>query len=113
MPQDLSSKDALRDDAGRGDLLRRAFRLALGAGRGAENGELRTATCEYVREMRERGVAPEAAVVAVKEILRRTLVGQTPTQDSRRDAEALVERVVTWCIEEYYRGPTGGPETAA
>jgi hypothetical protein len=60
-----------------------------------------------VRDLRARGVSPEAAIVAVKDVLRRALSGQTPTHDSRREAEALVERVVTWCIAEYYRTERG------
>ena len=88
------------------DRLRQAFRSALVGGRGL-TAELRTAVCDYVHDMRVRGVPPESAVISIKEVVRRSMTGQTPTHDSRRDADALVERVVTLCIEEYYRDGDG------
>jgi hypothetical protein len=89
------------------EALRGAFRAALGGRQASDVEQLRVAACEYVRELRVRGVSPESAVVAVKDVLRRALAGQTPTHDSRREADVLLERVVTWCIAEYYRPEQG------
>lgn len=88
------------------DRLRQAFRSAMFGGRGVTD-ELRTAVCDYVLDLRQQGVTPETAVISIKDVVRRTMIGQTPTHDTRRDADALVERVVTLCIEEYYRGTDG------
>jgi hypothetical protein len=87
--------------------LRRAFRAALNGRQQADVEALRVSACEHVRDLRGRGLSPEAVVVAVKDIVRRSITGQTPTHDSRREAEMLVERVVTWCIAEYYRSEKG------
>src|SRR4051812_31311875 len=108
MSEDLSSRE--RPDAGDdapAEALRAAFRFALGGRKPADVERLRVTACEYVRDLRTRGVPPESAVVAIKDVLRRAITGQTPTHDSRREAEALVERVVTWCIAEYYRTEKG------
>ena len=90
-----------------GEALRGAFRAALNARQPSDVDRLREAACEYVRALRERGESPESVVVAVKDVLRRASNGQTPTHDSRREADTLVERVVTWCISEYYRSVHG------
>ena len=105
MSQEHGSRELPAGDGEKAETLRGAFRYALGGQQPADADRLREAACEYVRELRERDVSPESAVVAVKDILRRAIMGHTPTQDSRRAAESLVERVVTWCIEEYYRPP--------
>ena len=89
------------------EALRGAFRSALGGRQPADLERVRVAACEYVRDLRVRGVSPEAVVVSVKDILRRAIAGQTPTHDSRREADMLVERIVTWCIGEYYRPERG------
>jgi hypothetical protein len=89
------------------EALRAAFRFALNGRQQADVEPLRVTACEYVRDLRARGFSPESAIVSVKDLLRRAITGQTPTHDSRRDAEALVERVVTWCITEYYRTEPG------
>lgn len=89
------------------EALRGAFRTALGTRQPSDLERLRAASCDYVRELRRREISPESAVVAVKDALRRAIAGQTPTHDSRREADILVERVVTWCIAEYYRAEPG------
>lgn len=100
------SKDSLLDR------LRQAFRSAMAGGRGLTD-ELRLAVCDYVLDLRQQGVSPETAVISIKDAVRRTMIGQTPTHDTRRDADVLVERVVTLCIEEYYRDGDGPAEAAS
>ena len=62
--------------------------------------ELRSAICAFVRAQRDVGARAETVVTAVKRIIdsaeRRSI--RTP------ERRALTERVVTWCISEYYRG---------
>ena len=108
MSQDRSNRDI--PDAGgdaTAEALRAAFRFALAGRQPADVERLRVTACEYVRDLRARGHSPESAIVAVKDVLRRAIMGQTPTHDSRREAETLVERAVTWCIGEYYRTEKG------
>lgn len=108
MSQDRSSPEIqLTGGEATAEALRRAFREALNGRQQSDFEVLRVAACEHVRELRARGDSPESVVVAVKDIMRRAIGGQTPTHDSRREAEALVERVVTWCISEYYRSDAG------
>ena len=108
MPQDRPSREGPPTSGPpSAESLREAFRFALGGRQPADFERLRLAACDFVRELRVRGLSPEATVVAVKDVLRRDISGQTPTHDSRREADALVERVVTWCIEEYYRSERG------
>ena len=69
--------------------------------------ELREAVCDYVRELKGRGQPPERVLVAVKTVigdvgLRRQRAwtlehGPTYLEDD------IIERVVEWCIEEYFR----------
>jgi hypothetical protein len=109
MSQDRPSRQPADGGDAAAEALRSAFRFALGGRQESDAARLRVCACEYVRELRWRGVSPEAAIVAVKDVLRRAVSGHTPTHDSRREADALVERVVTWCIAEYYR-TEGGEE---
>lgn len=109
MSQERPSHDRPTGDAGPAEALRRAFRFALGGERSIETERLRGAACAYVRELREQGVTPEGAIVSVKDVLRRAVMGHTPTHDSRREADSMLERVVTWCIDEYYR-PASSPD---
>lgn len=108
MPQDRPSREVpATSGEPSAESLREAFRFALGGRQPADIERLRLAACDFVRQLRARGLSPESSVVAVKEVLRRAISGQTPTHDSRREADGLVERVVTWCIEEYYRSERG------
>jgi len=61
--------------------------------------ELRGAVCAYVRDQRESGARAEEVVIAVKRII--NLADLRPIRTLER--RALTERVVTWCISEYYR----------
>jgi hypothetical protein len=61
--------------------------------------ELRVAVCDYVRSRRDAGTRAEEVVIAVKRII--DMAELRPIRTSER--RALTERVVTWCIAEYYR----------
>jgi hypothetical protein len=61
--------------------------------------ELEAAVGAYVRALRAGGAPPEAAVIAVKHVMEAAGVPRRPTPD----ALAFAARVVTWCIEAYYR----------
>ena len=63
-----------------------------------EHAALRCAVCDYTREMRVAGHPPERVLVAVKTIASRGVVG--PRVDEQAN---LVDRIVKWCIAEYYR----------
>ena len=61
--------------------------------------ELRSSLCDYVQTLKEAGLPAEAVVIAVKGLAARAGL---PHSGVRADT-LLVERVVRWCIEEYYR----------
>jgi len=106
MPNEQPLRGAAPSEQSLLDRLRHAFRSAMANGR-AMSEELRVAVCDYAQDLRQQGVTAELAVISIKDVARRTMIGQTPTHDSRRDADALLERVVTLCIEEYYRDRDG------
>ena len=83
--------------------LRRALRAA-GATRDYGSPTLHREVCDYVRDLRDRGLPPESVVIAVKSAVHGA-TGPSPraTERGRRSAE-LLDRVVRWCIEEYYGG---------
>jgi len=83
----------------------RALVTAAGA-RGAgsflhRDGELHAAICEYVHSLKGAGVPPEAVIVAVKGVAGRAGLPHFGVPEDT----LLIERVVRWCIEEYYRVP--------
>ena len=61
--------------------------------------ELRGAVCGYVRARRDAGARAEEVVIAVKHIIDLAQLHPIRTVERRR----LTERLVTWCIAEYYR----------
>jgi len=73
--------------------------------------ELREAVCDYVRELKARGYPPERVLVAVKALLAEGGVKRSAWADG--DAAAIhpenevVDRVVTWCVEEYLPATAG------
>jgi hypothetical protein len=92
--------------------LRRAL-VAAAATRDYSAPELHEEVCGYVRDLRDRGHPPETVVVAVKRAVRGATVGLSPYKVERRHAADLLERVVRWCIEEYYgRGGSGDAHTS-
>jgi hypothetical protein len=62
---------------------------------------VRAAVDEFVRRMREAGMAPEIALVAVKHRLTLSVTATTPAAPSP-DAAALEMDVSTWAIQAYY-----------
>ena len=68
---------------------------------GEVEGVLHIAVEQYIGLLRDAGKAPERALVQLKGVLR-----DTPTEDlDRADRAHLMERVVRWGIEAYYRVP--------
>lgn len=63
--------------------------------------------CDYVRDLRDRGLPPETVVIAMKHAVRDATLGLAPYQVERRRSAELLDRVVRWCIEEYYGGSGG------
>ena len=64
-----------------------------------DHADLFAAVGDYVRGTAAAGRPVTAAIVGLKAALRRAV------RDDQADFEALAQRVVTWCIEEYYRDP--------
>jgi hypothetical protein len=60
---------------------------------------LRASICAFVREQRNAGAHAEDVVIALKRVI--DVVDVRPGRVLER--RALTERVVTWCIAEYYR----------
>jgi len=89
------------------EALRRALALAAAANEAADD-ELRDAVRDYVHSLKAGGLPPETVVVAVKSAIHRSTRGLTPTYHERRDAAQLLDRVVRWCIEEYFGDQAGG-----
>jgi hypothetical protein len=102
-PQDASSSTREAPDA-----LRRAL-VSAAEQRDYSSASLHAEVCEYVRGLRDRGLPPEAVVIAVKHAVRESMLGLAPYQMERHHSSDLVDRVVRWCIEEYYGGGPGGP----
>ena|SRR5690348_13508717 len=72
-----------------------------------EEKALRDQICAVVDDLKAAGWPPERAIVAVKEIAFEA--GLTPTRNvlslsnrDLRDQDALMVKVVRWCIECYY-----------
>ena|SRR2546423_10477053 len=58
-----------------------------------------TAVCDAVRELRDAGAPPEAAVVVLKALLEQAHIHPAgPVKPP-----ALYEAAITWCIDEYFR----------
>jgi len=74
--------------------------------------ELRDAVCDHVRELKRRGYPPERVLIAVKGLLAEAGVRKTgpladPGSATLGPDTEIVERVVAWCIEEYFPPETG------
>lgn len=69
-------------------------------------GELRCATEGYVRALRARGEPPGEVIKAVKELLARATGVNYPrwTLPAEHGPEAVITRVVSWSVNEYYLG---------
>jgi hypothetical protein len=69
--------------------------------------ELREAVCAYVHDLKERGYPPERVLIDVKGLLAEAGIRKTGPLTDRGSATLgpeteIVERVVEWCIEEYF-----------
>ena len=102
-PMSRESQNAAGVSPGRDipDDLRRALTGAAATGDYGGAG-VHEAICGYVRELRGRGLPPEAVVIAVKAAVRGTTIGPSSRQLDRRRSGELLDRAVRWCIEEYY-----------
>ena len=74
--------------------------------------ELRDAVCDHVRELKDRGYPPERVLIDVKGLLAEAGVRKTgPLADGGSATlgpeTKIIERVVAWCIEEYFPPATG------
>ena len=67
--------------------------------RSAELEDLRAAICDYVRDQRRTGVRAEEVVIAVKHLIEVSDLRRALPREHRE----LSERIVTWCIGEFYR----------
>jgi hypothetical protein len=65
----------------------------------ADTGELRAVVCEYVDELKAAGEPPQRVIAVVKDVARAHLDRQLDQAATR----AVVDRMVRWCIERYYR----------
>lgn len=83
--------------------LRRAL-VAAAASRDYDAPELHEEVCNHVRALRDRGLPPEQVVVAIKSAVRDSTAGLGPYRLARRHSADLLDKVVRWCIEEYYSG---------
>jgi hypothetical protein len=99
-PQDTAGFSQARDIP---DGLRRAL-IAAAATRDYTAPGLHEEVCDYVRDLRDRGLPPETVVIAMKSAVRDATLGLAPYQVERRHSAELLDRVVRWCIEEYYGG---------
>jgi len=73
----------------------------------AATSELREAVCAHVHELKERGHPPERVLIAVKALLAEAGIRKTGPLADHGSATLgpeteIVERVVAWCIEEYF-----------
>ena len=70
--------------------------------------ELRAEVRDYVRDLREAGLAPETVVIAVKHAVHEATPGSAPYRLERHHSSDLLRHVLRWCIEEYYGGDSRG-----
>ena len=73
-------------------------------GREIDETALRAAVCTYVRLLKDANFPPERVLVSVKRLAN---AGGVPDSNDHRPGlqrDTLMERIVDWCIAEYYRG---------
>ena len=94
MPEDARSAEP--NNAGEVDTAREQFRAALLMSHKTHNrvAELEAAAARFCQALRRQGVAPERMLVDAKQVIDEVLDG---------DNVLLAERVVTSCIQHYYR----------
>lgn len=69
---------------------------------GGSPAELRVLVCAYVRDLKNAGLPPEAALKRVKEVIGVTAVTPIPEKDPL-PSDRLASDVVRWFVAEYYR----------
>jgi hypothetical protein len=81
--------------------LRASMTAAFAAAPDREAGleDLRGAVCDYARQQRESGVRAEEVIIAVKHLIEASDLRRALPREYRE----LSERIVTWCIGDYYR----------
>jgi hypothetical protein len=74
----------------------------------ADESEIRNAVCALVDAAKPLGWPVERLIVEVKrlaEVENGFLFRARLSRQARREAEAVLERAVTWCIEHYFWTP--------
>ena len=61
--------------------------------------QVREAICDFVRELKTQGLAPERVLVSVKTVI----AAASATRDTEEQRRFL-QQAISWCIEEYYDG---------
>ena len=70
---------------------------------GIEQDKVRALVCAIVDQMKFEGAEPEKVVIAIKSaMLAETSVKAAPDSAHLKEAEKMLQRALTWCIERYY-----------
>jgi len=70
---------------------------------GVEQDKIRALVCALVDQMKSEGAEPEKVVIAVKSaMLGDTTVKAAPDSAHLKETEKMLQRALTWCIEQYY-----------
>ena len=70
---------------------------------GVEQDKVRALVCALVDQMKSEGAEPEKVVIAIKSaVLRDTTVKAAPDSAHLKETEKVLQRALTWCIEQYY-----------
>ena len=74
---------------------------------------LKAAVCDYVDEAKQLGWPVERVIIEIKRL---SEVGDGSLHRlelyDRIQGQRIVERVVTWCVEHYYRAVPRSPRTS-
>jgi hypothetical protein len=72
---------------------------------GVEENTVRALVCALVDQMKSEGAEPQKVVIAVKSaMLGDTTVKASPDSAHLKETEKMLQRALTWCIEQYYDG---------
>jgi hypothetical protein len=70
---------------------------------GIEQDKVRALVCALVDQMKSEGAEPEKVVIAVKSaVLSETTVKAASDPANLKETEKMLQRALTWCIEQYY-----------
>jgi hypothetical protein len=68
-----------------------------------EQDKVRALVCAIVDQMKAEGAEPEKVVIAIKSaMLAETTVKAAPDSAHLKEKEKMLQRALTWCIEQYY-----------